>query len=135
MLLLSRAWCFRPQSQIFRSTGASVLYAPYPLFSPLMCPCPLVVTIHDCTMENDAGFAGGWLRQAGLKIATRAVLRRAAAVTTPTRASLAEIRSHYPSARRLTLVPNGVDQQPYACVSDAAVGSSAIARRYWPIAA
>jgi glycosyltransferase involved in cell wall biosynthesis len=114
----------RQLARLIRRTGASVLYAPYPLFSPLLCPCPLVVTIHDCTMENDAGFAGGRLRQAGLKVVTRAVLRRAAAVTTPTQASLAEIRFHYPAARHLTLVPNGVDQQPYARVSDYAVAAA-----------
>ena len=56
-----------------------------------------MVTIHDCTIESDVGFAGGWHRQAGLRLVTRAVLRRAAATTAPTRASLAEIRQHYPS--------------------------------------
>lgn len=100
-------------SALIRRTGAAAVYAPYPLFAPLRCPCPLVVSIHDVTMERDAGFAGGWHRQAGLKIVTAAVVRRAAAVTAPTQATLNGIRSVYPRARRLTLVPNGVDSRSY----------------------
>ena len=108
-------------SALIRRTGAAVVYAPYPLFAPLRCPCPLVVSIHDVTMEVDAAFAGGWHRQAGLKIVTGAVVRRAAAVTAPTQATLAGIRSVYPRARGLTLVPNGVDAEAYAVADDAAV--------------
>ena len=108
-------------SALIRRTRASVVYAPYPLFAPLRCPCPLVVTIHDVTMENEASFAGGWHRQAGLKIVTGAVVRRAAAVTGPTQATLAGIRSVYPRARGLTLVPNGVDARAFAVADDAAV--------------
>jgi glycosyltransferase involved in cell wall biosynthesis len=108
-------------SALIRRTGAAVVYAPYPLFAPLRCPCPLVVSIHDVTMENDASFAGGWHRQAGLKIVTGAVVRRAAAVTGPTHATLAGIRSVYPRAAGLTLVPNGVDTQAYDAADDAAV--------------
>jgi len=108
-------------SALIRRTGAAVVYAPYPLFAPLRCPCPLVVSIHDVTMENDASFAGGFHRQAGLKIVTRTVVRRAAAVAGPTQATLAGIRSVYPRAPRLTLVPNGVDTTAYAAADDAAV--------------
>ncbi|MBO0825934.1 MAG: glycosyltransferase family 4 protein [Actinobacteria bacterium] len=108
-------------SALIRRTSASVLYAPYPVFAPLRCPCPLVVSIHDVTMENDAGFAGGWHRQHGLKLVTGAVLRRAAAVTAPTHASLAGIRAVYPRARRVALVPNGVDARPYLAVDETAV--------------
>jgi glycosyltransferase involved in cell wall biosynthesis len=108
-------------SALIRRTGAAVVYAPYPLFAPLCCPCPMVVSIHDVTMENDASFAGGWHRQAGLRIVTGAVARRAAAVTAPTQATLAGIRSVYPRARGLTLVPNGVDTRAYAAADDAAV--------------
>jgi glycosyltransferase involved in cell wall biosynthesis len=108
-------------SALIRRTGAGVVYAPYPLFAPLRCPCPLVVSIHDVTMEQDAAFAGGWHRQAGLKIVTGAMVRRAAAVTAPTQATLAGIRSVYPRARGLTLVPNGVDVLAYAATDDAAV--------------
>jgi glycosyltransferase involved in cell wall biosynthesis len=108
-------------SALIKRTGAAVVYAPYPLFAPLSCPCPLVVSIHDVTMEKDATFAGGWLRQAGLKMVTGAMVRRAAAVTAPTQATLAGIRSMYPRARGLTLVPNGVDTAGYAATGDAAV--------------
>jgi glycosyltransferase involved in cell wall biosynthesis len=114
-------------SALIRRTGAAVVYAPYPLFAPLRCPCPLVVSIHDVTMENDASFAGGWHRQAGLRIVTGAVVRRAAAVTAPTQATLAGIRSVYPRAPRLTLVPNGVDTQGYAAADDAAVARARLA--------
>lgn len=117
-------------SALIRRTGAAVVYAPYPLFAPLRCPCPLVVSIHDVTMENDASFAGGWHRQAGLKIVTGAVLRRAAAVTGPTQATLAGIRSVYPRARRLTLVPNGVDTHAHGAADDAA---TARARRAYDL--
>jgi len=111
-------------SALIRRTGAAVVYAPHPLFAPLRCPCPLVVTIHDVTTEQDAGFAGGWHLQAGQKIVTRAVVRRAAAVTAPTHATLAGIRSAYPRARQLTLIPNGVDSQSYAAVDDGAISAA-----------
>ncbi len=109
---------------LIRAVGAAVLYVPYPTFTPVIRPCPLVVTLHDCTIERDVGFAGGWHRQAGLKLATRAVLRRAAATTTPTRASLAEIRQHYPHAPHLTLVPNGVDVRQFTDVPAGAVAAA-----------
>ncbi len=115
-------------ARLIRAAGAAVLYVPYPTFTPFIRPCPLVVTIHDCTIESDVGFAGGWHRQAGLKLATRTVLRRTAATTAPTLASLAEIRQHYPSAPHPTLVPNGVDIRQFGTVSAAAV---AAARRHY----
>jgi glycosyltransferase involved in cell wall biosynthesis len=111
-------------ARLIRAAGAAVLYSPYPTFTPIIRPCPLVVTIHDCTIESDVGFAGGWHRQAGLKLATRTVLRRAAATTAPTRASLAEIRQHYPSAPYPTLVPNGVDIGQFAAVTAGAVAAA-----------
>jgi glycosyltransferase involved in cell wall biosynthesis len=111
-------------ARLIRAAGAAVLYSPYPTFTPIIRPCPLVVTIHDCTIESDAGYAGGWHRQAGLKLATRTVLRRAAATTAPTRASLAEIRQHYPSAPYPTLVPNGVDIGQFAAVTAGAVAAA-----------
>jgi glycosyltransferase involved in cell wall biosynthesis len=108
-------------ARLIRSVGAAVLYVPYPTFTPLIRPCPIVVTIHDCTIESDLAFAGNWPRQAGLKLAVAAVLRRAAAITAPTRASLAEIRHYYPSAPHPTLVPNGVDVRQFSAVTAAAV--------------
>src|SRR5450755_1096624 len=114
----------RELARLIRASGAAVLYSPYPTFTPIIRPCPLVVTIHDCTIERDLGFAGGWHRQAGLKLATRTVLRRAAATTAPSRASLTEIRQHYPSAPHPTLVPNGVDSGQFAAVTAAAVAAA-----------
>lgn len=114
----------RELARLIRAAGAAVLYVPYPTFTPFIRPCPIVVTIHDCTIESDVGFAGSRARQAGLKLATRTVLRRAAATTAPTRASLAEIRQHYPSAPRPTLVPNGVDARPFAAVTPGAVAAA-----------
>ena len=111
-------------ARLIRAAGAAVLYVPYPTFTPIIRPCPLVVTIHDCTIESDVGFAGGWHRQAGLRLATRTVLRRAAATTAPTIASLAEIGQHYPSAPHPTLVPNGVDIRQFANVSAGAVAAA-----------
>lgn len=111
-------------ARLIRSAGAAALYSPYPTFTPIVRPCPLVVTIHDCTIESDLGFAGGWHRQAGLKLATRTVLRRASATTAPTQVSLAAIRQHYPTAPHLTLVPNGVDVRPFVAVTAAAVAAA-----------
>ena len=111
-------------ARLIRSVGAAVLYVPYPTFTPLIRPCPVVVTVHDCTIESSAAFAGGWHRQAWLALAFRTVLRRAAAVTAPTAASLAEVRRHYPYARRLTLVPNGVDASQFGAVADADVAAA-----------
>ena len=101
-------------ARLIRSAGAAVLYVPFPPFTPLIRPCPIVVTLHDCMQEGDAAFAGGWHRQAGLKVATSAVLRCAAAITAPSSASLADIRQRYPAAPYPTLVPNGVDIGQFA---------------------
>src|ERR1017187_9183177 len=108
----------RELGQLIRHAGAAVLYVPYPLFAPLICPCPMVVTIHDCIIEGSASHAGGWHRQVGLKVATKAMLRRSAAVTAPTRATLAEIRRHYPAAPNPTLIPNGIDTRPFTTATD-----------------
>jgi glycosyltransferase involved in cell wall biosynthesis len=113
-------------ARLIRDLGAAVLYVPYPTFTPVICPCPVVVTIHDTTIEGDVGFAGGRHRQAGIKLATSAVLRRSAAVTAPTLAALADIRRYYPTAPSPTLVPNGVDTRPFQGVTP---GEVAAARR------
>ena len=107
----------RELATLIAAADAAVLYVPYPTFTPVLRPCPIVVTIHDCTIESDVSFAGSWPRQAALRVVTREVLRRAAAVTAPSRASLAEIRQHYPSAPHPTLVPNGVDISQFATVA------------------
>jgi glycosyltransferase involved in cell wall biosynthesis len=114
----------RELAGLIRAVDAAVLYVPYPTFTPLVRPCPFVVTVHDCTIESDVGFAGNWLRQAATRTATGMVLRRAAAMTAPSRASLAEIRHHYPAAPNPTLVPNGVDVRPFGQVTAAAVAAA-----------
>jgi len=101
-------------ARLIRSAGAAVLYVPFPPFTPLIRPCPIVITLHDCMQEGEAAFAGGWHRQAGLKVATSVAVRCAAAVTAPSSASLADIRQRYPSAPYPTLVPNGVDLGQFA---------------------
>jgi glycosyltransferase involved in cell wall biosynthesis len=111
-------------ARLIRAVRATVLYVPYPTFTPFIRPCPIVVTLHDCTIESDVGFAGGWHRQAGLKLATRLVLRRATAITAPSRASLAQIRQHYPSAPSPTLVSNGVDVRQFGVVPAGAVAAA-----------
>ena len=114
----------RELSQLLRRAGAAVLYVPYPTFTPWLRPCPMVVTIHDCIVESDLRFAGARWRQTGLRLATRAVLRRSAAVTAPTQASLADIRRFYPRAPRQVLIPNGVETGPFTQVSDGAVAAA-----------
>jgi glycosyltransferase involved in cell wall biosynthesis len=99
---------------LIRSAGADVLYVPFPPFTPLIRPCPIVVTLHDCMQEGEAAFAGGWHRQAGLRVATSVAVRCAAAITAPSSATLADIRQRYPSAPYPTLVPNGVDIGQFA---------------------
>ena len=115
-------------ARLLQDAGAGVLWVPHPWFTPLVRPCPVVVTVHDCICESSTVFAGGWFRQAGQKLVTRAVLRRAAATTTPTWASAKEIRHFYPAAPRLTVIPNGVDPAPFAAVTAADV--AAARRRY-----
>src|SRR5215472_7919091 len=115
-------------ARLIQSTGAAVMYVPYPTFTPLMCPCPVVVTLHDCTIESDVRFAGSRHRQAQLTLATRAAVRRATAITAPSEASLAAIRQHYPSAPNPTLVPNGVDVSQFTAV---AADSVAAARKLY----
>ena len=115
-------------ARLIRSVGAAVLYVPYPAFTPLIRPCPFVVTVHDTTLEKDVGFAGTWLRQMAARAATSLVLRRAAAMTAPTGTSLAEITRHYPAAPNPTVVPNGVDARQFAGVTAAAV--AAVRDRY-----
>lgn len=115
-------------ARLIRSTGAGVMYVPYPTFTPLIRPCPVVVTLHDCTIERDVRFAGSWHRQAQLTLATKAAVRRAAAITAPSEASLADIRRHYPSAPNPTLVRNGVDLTQFSAV---AADSITVARRLY----
>lgn len=106
---------------LMRALRAAALYVPYMSFTPLLRPCPFVVTLHDTTLEKDAGYAGGRLRQQASIAGTRLVLRHAAAVTAPSGASLAEIKARYPQAPHPTLVPNGIDAAVFAGVSAAAV--------------
>jgi glycosyltransferase involved in cell wall biosynthesis len=111
-------------ARLIRDAGAAALYVPYATFTPLIRPCPFVVTVHDCTIEREVTFAGGWLRQAGMRLATRMALRRATAATAPSKASLAEIGEHYPTLPNLPLVPNGVDVRQFRNVTDAAVAAA-----------
>jgi glycosyltransferase involved in cell wall biosynthesis len=116
-----RSWELARQ---IRAAGAAVLYIPYSTFTPLVRPCPFVVTVHDCTMENDTGFAGGRIRQALTRTVTAMALRRATAMTAPSRASLADIRRHYPAAPNPTLIPNGVDLLQFRQVTVDAVAEA-----------
>jgi glycosyltransferase involved in cell wall biosynthesis len=104
---------------VIRAARAAVLWVPYPMFVPPICPCPVVVTAHDATIEADRAFAGGWSRQLGFKIVTGAALRRASAVTTPTTASSFQVRQHYPAAaRNLVVIPNGVEAARFHAVTE-----------------
>ena len=118
---LHRCW---ELARLIRAVDAAVLYVPYPTFTPLVRPCPFVMTLHDCTIEADVCFAGSWRRQAAMRTVTGMALRRAAAVTAPSRASLAEIRRHYPVAPNPTLVPNGVDIRQFGQVTSDAVAAA-----------
>jgi glycosyltransferase involved in cell wall biosynthesis len=111
----------RELARLIRAVDAAVLYVPYPTFTPLIRPCPFVVTVHDCTIESSAGFAGGRLRQALTRTVTSMALRRAAVMTAPSQASLDDIRRHYPAAPNPTLVPNGVDVRQFGQVRTAEV--------------
>ncbi len=111
-------------ARLIRAVGAAVLYVPYPTFTPLVRPCPFVVTLHDCTIESNVGFAGNWLRQAATRTVTKMALRRAAVMTAPSRASLDDIRRHYPAAPNPTLIPNGVDIRPFRRVTATAVAAA-----------
>src|SRR5580658_6372561 len=116
---------FLDLARLIRDVGAAVLYVPYPMFRPLVCPCPVVVTAHDCTIESDVGFAGGWRRQLGFKVVTGAALSRASAITTPTIASSLQIRQFYPGAQNVTVIPNGIDQDPFTAVPESMVRAAA----------
>ena len=115
----------RELARVIRSVDPAVLYVPYPTFTPLLRPCPFVVSVHDCTIENAVAFAGDRLRQAWMRMITAMVLRRATAMTAPSAASLADISRHYPGAPNPTLVPNGVDFRQF---SDVAASDVAAAR-------
>jgi len=114
----------RELARLIRAVDAAALYVPYPTFTPLVRPCPFVVTLHDCTIESNVGFAGNRLRQAAMRTVTGMALRRAAAMTAPSRASLAQIRRHYPAAPNPTLIPNGVDVRQFGQVSATAVAAA-----------
>lgn len=111
-------------ARVIGSVDPAVLYVPYPTFTPPLRPCPFVVTVHDCTIEKDVAFAGDRRRQAWTRMITRRVLRKAAAMTAPSEASLAEISRHYPAAPNPTLVPNGVDTSQFANVTAAQVAAA-----------
>jgi glycosyltransferase involved in cell wall biosynthesis len=116
-----RSWELARQ---IRAVDAAVLYIPYPTFTPLVRPCPFVVTLHDCTIESNIGFAGGRIRQALTRTVTAMALRRATVMTAPSRASLADISRHYPDAPNPTLIPNGVDVRQFGRVSLAAAAAA-----------
>ena len=116
-----RSWELARQ---IRAVDAAVLYIPYPTFTPLVRPCPFVVTVHDCTIESNVSFAGGRIRQALTRTVTAMALRRATAMTAPSRASLADIYRHYPAAPNPTLIPNGVDVRQFGQVTAAAVAAA-----------
>jgi glycosyltransferase involved in cell wall biosynthesis len=116
-----RSWELAAQ---IRAAGAAVLYVPYPTFTPLVRPCPFVVTVHDCTIEDSVDFAGGRIRQALTRTVTAMSLRRAAAMTAPSLASLVGIRRHYPAAPNPTLIPNGVDVNQFSQVTASAVAEA-----------
>ena len=113
-------------ARLIRSARAAALYVPYPTFAPLIQPCPFVVTVHDCTIERDVRYAGSWLRQSGMSLATGLALRRAAAATAPTRAILAEIGQHYQVVPHPTVVPNGVDAAQFGRVTEAEVAAARV---------
>ena len=115
--------CWELARQI-RAVDAAVLYVPYPTFTPLIRPCPFVVTVHDCTIESSVSFGGGRIRQALISTVTAMALRRATAVTAPSRASLADIGRHYRAAPNPTLIPNGVDLRQFGQVTAAAVATA-----------
>jgi glycosyltransferase involved in cell wall biosynthesis len=114
----------RELAVLLRALHAAALYVPYMSFTPLLPTCPFVVTLHDTTLEKNAQYAGGWLRQQASVAGTRLVLRHAAAVTAPSSASLAEIRARYPWAPHTTLVPNGIQAAHFADVRGAAIAQA-----------
>lgn len=109
---------------LLRALRAAAIYVPYMSFTPVLRPCPFVVTLHDTTLEQNAKYAGGWLRQQASVAGTRLVLRHAAAVTAPSSASLAEINARYPQAPHATLVPNGIHTAAYADVRATAIAQA-----------
>jgi glycosyltransferase involved in cell wall biosynthesis len=111
----------RELAVLLRTLHAAVVYVPYMSFTPVLRPCPFVVTLHDTTLEDDAGHAGSWLRQQTAVAGTRLVLRHAAAVTAPSYASLAAVKARYPRAPHPTLVPNGIHAATFAGASATAV--------------
>jgi glycosyltransferase involved in cell wall biosynthesis len=111
----------RELAALLRGLHAAAFYAPHMSFTPLLRPCPFVVTLHDTTVEKDTGYAGGRLRQRASIAGTHLVLRHAAAVTAPSSASLAEIKARYPQAPHLTLVPNGIHATAFRDVGAAAI--------------
>ncbi|HEX4090950.1 MAG TPA: glycosyltransferase family 1 protein [Trebonia sp.] len=104
----------RDLAALLRSLGSAALYVPYMSFTPLIRPCPFVVTLHDTTLEKDARYAGGRLRQQASLVGTRLVIRHAAAVTVPSQASLDEVKARYRDAPNPTLVPNGINLGAFA---------------------
>lgn len=111
----------RELAELLRALHAAAFYAPHMAFTPLLRPCPFVVTLHDTTVEKDTGYAGGLLRQRASIAGTHLVLKHAAAVTAPSGASLAEIKARYPRAPHPTLVPNGIHAAPFRDVCAAAI--------------
>jgi len=111
----------RELAVLLRALHAAALYVPYMSFTPLLRPCPFVVTLHDTTLEKDSGYAGGWLRQQASIVGTRLVLQHAAAVTAPSSVSLAEIKARYPQAPHPTLVPNGIHAAVFTDVRATAI--------------
>ena len=56
----------RELADLLRALRAAALYVPYMSFTPLLRPCPFVVTLHDTTLEKDAGLRRRLAAPAGL---------------------------------------------------------------------
>lgn len=101
-----------------RRHGVDVLVSPH-YTMPLVCPVPVVVTLHDATFFSDPGVHSP-VKARFFRAATRVAVRRAAALVVPSTATRDEVLAHAGGdSERFFVAPHGVDTAVFHPVGQA----------------
>lgn len=111
-----------------RRLGADLLHVPH-YVTPILAPCPVVVTVHDCIHlrfpQQLPGRTARWYARLMMRHAVRSA-RRVVAVSSATCRDLVELAGADP--RKIDVVHNGCDRFFFAAVGDDQL--DAMRRRY-----
>jgi len=94
-----------------RRLGVDLLHSPHYVL-PMLCPCPRVVTIHDCIHLLFPQYLPNRMALSYARVMMGHAVRRSATVFTVSEASRSDILRFYPDADpdRVLVVPNAIDE-------------------------